>query len=166
MKGHLSLKLFHLTLMCRCTVVCLTRTSIRHRWCVRAHHFCLLQVSILLPRSHAYLNGSPPTSTLLVCAISSKFYTARPELHPRLTSLAKSLAFSVPEKGYKSVEIVQAYLLLTLWGCGPVERYEHDKTWLLLGMGIRLVIVDSYYYPTLMIPNVIPCQNRYGLELT
>ena len=134
--------------------------------CSRSPFLLTTSKCFCLRLSHAYLNGSPPTSTLLVCAISSKFYTARPELHPRLTSLAKSLAFSVPEKGYKSVEIVQAYLLLTLWGCGPVERYEHDKTWLLLGMGIRLVIVDSYYYPTLMIPNVIPCQNRYGLELT
>lgn len=45
----------------------------------------------------------------------------------------------MPEAGYKSIEIVQAYLLLSLWGCGPVERYEQDKTWLLLGMGIRFV---------------------------
>lgn len=49
------------------------------------------------------------------------------------------MAFSVPEKGYKSLEIIQAYLLLTLWGCGAVERYEYDKTWLLLGIAIRLV---------------------------
>ncbi|TDL24905.1 hypothetical protein BD410DRAFT_744627 [Rickenella mellea] len=73
-----------------------------------------------------------------ICAISSKFYEARSELHPRLTNMAKKLAFSVPEQGYKSIEIVQAYLLLTLWGCGPVERYEQDKTWLLLGMAIRM----------------------------
>ncbi|KAG7092912.1 hypothetical protein E1B28_009217 [Marasmius oreades] len=73
-----------------------------------------------------------------ICAISSKFYTARPDLHPRLTELAKKLAFSVPSQGYKSVEIVQAYLLLTLWGCGAVERYEQDKTWMLLGMAIRM----------------------------
>jgi hypothetical protein len=73
----------------------------------------------------------------IVCAISSKFYTAKPELHPRLTELAKKLAFSVPGQGYKSVEIVQAYLLLTLWGCGAVERYEQDKTWMMLGMAIR-----------------------------
>ncbi|KAF8891374.1 fungal-specific transcription factor domain-containing protein [Infundibulicybe gibba] len=73
-----------------------------------------------------------------ICAISSKFYTAKPDLHPQLTELAKKLAFSVPAKGYKSVEIVQAYLLLALWGCGAVERYEQDKTWLLLGMAIRM----------------------------
>ncbi|EKM82370.1 hypothetical protein AGABI1DRAFT_52492 [Agaricus bisporus var. burnettii JB137-S8] len=73
-----------------------------------------------------------------ICSIASKFYTANPDLHPKLTELAKKLAFSVPAKGYKSVEIVQAYLLLSLWGCGAVERYEQDKTWLLLGMAIRM----------------------------
>ena len=30
-------------------------------------------------------------------------------------------------QGYKSVEIVQAYLLLSLWGSGAVERYEQYK---------------------------------------
>ncbi|TFK36330.1 fungal-specific transcription factor domain-containing protein [Crucibulum laeve] len=73
-----------------------------------------------------------------ICSIASKFYTEKPDLHPRLTELAKKLAFSVPAQGYKSVEIVQAYLLLALWGCGAVERYEQDKTWLLLGMAIRM----------------------------
>lgn len=64
-------------------------------------------------------------------------------MHGRLSDLAQKLAFSVPEKGYKSLEIIQAYLLLTLWGCGAVERYEYDKTWLLLGMAIRLVCSTS-----------------------
>ncbi|KAJ7137857.1 fungal-specific transcription factor domain-containing protein [Mycena epipterygia] len=73
-----------------------------------------------------------------ICAISSKFYDGNPELHPKLTEMAKKLAFSVPARGYKSLEIVQAYLLLALYGCGAVERYEQDKTWLLLGMAIRM----------------------------
>ncbi|KAF5373845.1 hypothetical protein D9758_000913 [Tetrapyrgos nigripes] len=73
-----------------------------------------------------------------ICAIASKFYVEKPELHSRLAELSKKLAFGVPAAGYKSVEIVQAYLLLTLWGCGAVERYEQDKTWLLLGMAIRM----------------------------
>ncbi|KAK7038187.1 fungal-specific transcription factor domain-containing protein [Favolaschia claudopus] len=73
-----------------------------------------------------------------ICAIASKFYDANPELHPKLTELAKKLAFSVPAAGYKSLEIVQAYLLLALYGCGAVERYEQDRTWLLLGMAIRI----------------------------
>ncbi|KAF8237671.1 hypothetical protein L208DRAFT_476330 [Tricholoma matsutake] len=75
-----------------------------------------------------------------ICSIASKFYTAKPELHSRLTELAKKLAFTVPAQGYKSLEIVQAYLLLSLWGCGAAERYEQDKTWLLLGIAIRMAV--------------------------
>ena len=77
--------------------------------------------------------------TCEVCSIASRFYTKRPELHAKLSELARKLAFNVPAQGYKSVEIVQAYLLNTLWGCGPVERYEQDRTWMLLGMAIRFV---------------------------
>ncbi|KEP52395.1 fungal Zn(2)-cys(6) binuclear cluster domain protein [Rhizoctonia solani 123E] len=73
-----------------------------------------------------------------ICSIAAKFYLKKPELYLKLASIAKKLAFSVPERGYKSVEIVQAYILLSLWGSGPVERYEQDKTWLLLGLGIRM----------------------------
>ncbi|KAF8621511.1 hypothetical protein AX15_007741 [Amanita polypyramis BW_CC] len=73
-----------------------------------------------------------------ICAIASKFYKEKPELHCRLTEIVSKLAFNVPARGYKSVEIVQAYLLLALYGCGAVERYEQDKTWLLLGMAIRM----------------------------
>ena len=94
---------------------------------------------------HSIIKLWPSTNKyrILVCAISSKFYGERPELHNLLTDLSRKLAFSVPEQGYKSIEIVQAYLLLALWGCGPAERFEQDKTWLLLGMGIRYL--RSYF---------------------
>ncbi|KAG1734300.1 fungal-specific transcription factor domain-containing protein [Suillus lakei] len=67
-----------------------------------------------------------------------------------LQELAQKLAFSVPAKGYKSLEIVQAYLLLTHWGCGAVERYEYDKTWLLLGMAIRMATDLNLHRKTTM----------------
>ncbi|KAF9645083.1 hypothetical protein BDM02DRAFT_3190029 [Thelephora ganbajun] len=73
-----------------------------------------------------------------ICAIAAKFYPEKPDLHAKLTDISKKLAFSVPEHGYKSLEIVQAYLLLTLYGSGAVERYEQDRTWMLLGMAIRM----------------------------
>ncbi|KAF9014122.1 hypothetical protein BDQ17DRAFT_1396179 [Cyathus striatus] len=66
-----------------------------------------------------------------ICSIASKFYTEKPDLHPRLTELAKKLAFSGLQRAI-------TYLLLALWGCGAVERFEQDKTWLLLGMAIRM----------------------------
>jgi len=85
----------------------------------------------------SYGNHVLKPQTLEVCAISARFYDARPELHNKLTDISQKLAFSVPAAGYKSLEIVQAYLLLSLWGTGPVERYEQDRTWMLLGMAIR-----------------------------
>ncbi|KAG8798478.1 hypothetical protein FRC16_007195 [Serendipita sp. 398] len=85
----------------------------------------------------ALICSRSPFLLTTICAISSKFYQKDEELHSKLTKLVNKLAWSVPERGYKSVEIVQAYLLLSLWG-SPVERYEHDRTWMLLGMAIRM----------------------------
>ena len=75
-----------------------------------------------------------------VCAVASRFYEPRADLHAKLSELARKLAFSVPAAGYKSVEIVQAYIINVLWGSGPVQRYEQDQTWMLLGMAIRYAL--------------------------
>lgn len=63
----------------------------------------------------------------------------RPELHAELSTYAKRLAFEVPSRGYKSVEVCQAYLLLSVWTLGPEKTFEQDRTWLMLGMAIRFV---------------------------
>ena len=34
--------------------------------------------------------------------------------------------------------MVQAYLLLSLWTLGPEKTFEQDRTWLMLGMAIRM----------------------------
>lgn len=44
----------------------------------------------------------------------------------------------MPSRGYKSVEVCQAYLLLSLWTLGPEKTFEQDRTWLMLGMAIRM----------------------------
>lgn len=54
-----------------------------------------------------------------ICAIAARYYTKRPELHAELSVYAKRLAFEVPSRGYKSVEVCQAYLLLAMWTLGP-----------------------------------------------
>ncbi|KAA1469252.1 hypothetical protein DENSPDRAFT_834825 [Dentipellis sp. KUC8613] len=99
-----------------------------------------MHCNVLDPAFHtpSLVCSRSPFLLTVICAIASKFYPARPELHPKLSDLARKMAFNVPAQGYKSVEIVQAYLLMTLWGCGPVERYEQDKTWLILGLAIRM----------------------------
>jgi hypothetical protein len=119
----------------------LFKIFIRLRWCAREVHSCLPLVRISPIPSFAFVFPDlliPSLPVSAVCAIASKFYTDRPDLHPRLNRIVKKLSFNVPERGFKSLEIVQAYLLLALWGCGPVERFEQDKTWLLLGLAIRM----------------------------
>lgn len=99
-----------------------------------------MHCSVLVPDFHtpSLVCSRSPFLLTVICAIASKFYPDRPDLHPRLNRIVKKLSFNVPERGFKSLEIVQAYLLLALWGCGPVERFEQDKTWLLLGLAIRM----------------------------
>lgn len=36
------------------------------------------------------------------------------------------------------MEVCQAYLLLSMWTLGPEKTFEQDRTWLMLGMAIRM----------------------------
>lgn len=74
----------------------------------------------------------------VICALAARYYTKRPELHSSLSAYAKRLSFEVPSRGYKSVEVCQAYLLLAMWTLGPEKTFEQDRTWLMLGMAIRM----------------------------
>ncbi|WVR07996.1 hypothetical protein IAU60_005039 [Kwoniella sp. DSM 27419] len=74
----------------------------------------------------------------VICALAARYYHKRIDLHALLSAYAKRLAFEVPSRGYKSVEVVQAYLLLSLWTLGPEKTFEQDRTWLMLGMAIRM----------------------------
>ncbi|QRV98273.1 Fungal specific transcription factor domain [Ceratobasidium sp. AG-Ba] len=68
-----------------------------------------------------------------ICAIAAKYYETRPELHLQLSQVARNLAFTVLESGHKSVEVVQAYMLLAIW---PIQ----GRAWLMLGLAIRIAI--------------------------
>ncbi|QRV98251.1 Fungal specific transcription factor domain [Ceratobasidium sp. AG-Ba] len=68
-----------------------------------------------------------------ICAIAAKYYDKKPDLHVQLSQIARNLAFSVLESGDKSVEIVQAYMLLTIW---PIQ----GRAWLMLGLAIRIAL--------------------------
>lgn len=78
----------------------------------RSQFLCTVYVSICR-------SSGAKTDRGRICAIAARFYTNKPGLHSSLSGFAKRLAFEVPSRGYKSVEVVQAYLLLTLWTLGP-----------------------------------------------
>lgn len=52
---------------------------------------------------------------------------------------ARKLASDMIERGFKSIEIVQAYMLLAYYNT-PTERFEDDRTWTYIGLAIRMAV--------------------------
>ncbi|WFD35633.1 hypothetical protein MCUN1_002491 [Malassezia cuniculi] len=102
-------------------------------------HHCSLHLFLLDPEWHTptFVCSRSQFLFTCVCAVASKFYSQRPELYAQCLHRAKKVAFDVLSRGIKSVEIVQGFLLLTLYN-QPAERYEEDRTWLFAGVAIRM----------------------------
>ena len=102
-------------------------------------HHCSQHVVLLDPEWHTptMICGRSPFLFTVICTIAAKFYKKRPELHLKCLQMVRKSAYLVMSRGFKSVEIVQAFMLLTLWNT-PAERFEEDKTWLFSGVAIRM----------------------------
>ena len=70
-----------------------------------------------------------------VCAISLR-YSEKREVYPIAMHFAKSAAANAMIDGYKSVELCQAYILLSIYAV-PARRWEEDRSWLYTGLAIR-----------------------------
>ncbi|KAK7682019.1 hypothetical protein QCA50_014983 [Cerrena zonata] len=73
----------------------------------------------------------------VVCAVASRFYAAKSEIYPIAMHFAKHAAANALITGWKSVELAQAYFLLSIFGT-PAKRWEEDRSWLYIGLAIRL----------------------------
>ncbi|RPD54605.1 hypothetical protein L226DRAFT_547907 [Lentinus tigrinus ALCF2SS1-7] len=73
----------------------------------------------------------------VVCAISSRYYTEKSDIYPIAMHFAKHAAASALLNGWKSVELSQAYILMSLYGV-PARRWEEDRNWLYTGLAIRI----------------------------
>ena len=71
----------------------------------------------------------------IVCAISLR-YSEKCEVYPIAMLFAKSAVANTMIDGYKSVELCQAYILLSIYGV-PARRWEEDPSWLYTGLAIR-----------------------------
>lgn len=97
-------------------------------------------VSILDPLLHtpATTFGRCPFLFTVVCAISSRYYTEkRPELYSLAMHFARKAAASSLIEGAKSVELCQAYILMSVYSM-PSRRWEDAREWLYLGLAIRM----------------------------
>ncbi|KAI9445815.1 hypothetical protein F5148DRAFT_1153666 [Russula earlei] len=78
-----------------------------------------------------------PFLFLVVCAISS-CYSEKREAYSIAMHFAKTAAANELIDGRKSVELCQAYILLSIYAV-PARRWEEDRSWLYTGLAIRSV---------------------------
>ncbi|KAJ7486494.1 hypothetical protein FB451DRAFT_1337421 [Mycena latifolia] len=73
----------------------------------------------------------------VVCAISSRYYPEKSEIYPIAMHFAKHAAANALIDGWKSVELCQAYILMSTFAV-PARKWEEDRSWLYTGLAIRL----------------------------
>lgn len=96
----------------------------------------------------------------IVCAISSRYYPGRPGLYEELITYAQLAAGTALISGPKTVETVSAYILLSLYPV-PMRRWEEDRTWLYLGLAIRVATDLNLHVPS----SVRPRNETHAREL-
>ncbi|KAI0048449.1 hypothetical protein FA95DRAFT_1490742 [Auriscalpium vulgare] len=95
-------------------------------------------ISLLDPKIHtpASTFSRCPFLFTVVCAISSR-YSEKPEVYPIAMHFAKSAAANALIDGWKTVELCQAYILMSIYAV-PARRWEEDRSWLYTGLAIRI----------------------------
>ncbi|KAK0519435.1 hypothetical protein OC842_007458, partial [Tilletia horrida] len=130
-------------------------------------HNCSTHVILLDPEMHtpALICARSPFLFSAVCTVASRFYShKRPDLYAKCLAESKRCAYDIMSRGYKSVEIVQGFLLLSLW-TQPSERYETDKTWLFSGVAMRMATdLNLHRKSTLTLPPDVSPNDPVVLE--
>ncbi|OBZ72956.1 Protein priB [Grifola frondosa] len=96
----------------------------------------------------------------VVCAISSRYYPEKSDIYPVAMHFAKHAAAQALLNGWKSVELAQAYILMSLYGV-PARRWEEDRSWLYTGLAIRIATDLNLH----QVSNVQPKSDRQRREL-
>ncbi|KAF9222143.1 hypothetical protein BS17DRAFT_818833 [Gyrodon lividus] len=73
----------------------------------------------------------------VICAISSRYYAEKSEIYPVAMHFAKHSAANALIDGWKSVELCQAYILMSIYAV-PARRWEEDRSWLYTGLAVRI----------------------------
>ncbi|KAG5730335.1 Protein priB [Termitomyces sp. T112] len=96
-------------------------------------------ISLLDPDLHtpASTFARCPFLFTVICAISSRYYVEKSEIYPIAMHFAKHSAANALIDGWKSVELCQAYILMSIYAV-PARRWEEDRSWLYTGLAIRI----------------------------
>ncbi|KAF7373016.1 hypothetical protein MSAN_00509000 [Mycena sanguinolenta] len=96
-------------------------------------------ISLLDPVLHTPISTFTrcPVLFTVVCAVSSRYYTAKSEIYPIAMHFAKHSASNALNEGWKTIELCQVYILLSIYSV-PGQKWEEDCSWLYSGVAIRL----------------------------
>ncbi|EIN06539.1 hypothetical protein PUNSTDRAFT_72698 [Punctularia strigosozonata HHB-11173 SS5] len=95
-----------------------------------------------------------------ICAISSRYSPEKSEIYSIAMHFAKSEASNALIHGWKTVELCQAYLLMSMYGV-PAKRWEEDRSWLYTGLAIRIAMDLNLHVP----PQTKPQNERQEREV-
>ncbi|KAJ7774168.1 hypothetical protein DFH07DRAFT_767379 [Mycena maculata] len=90
---------------------------------------------------------TPERTFAQFCAISSRYYLEKSEIYPIAMHFAKHSAANALTDGWKSIELCQAYILMSIYAA-PVLKWEEDRSWLYAGLAIHLATDLSLHKPT------------------
>ncbi|KAF9005589.1 fungal-specific transcription factor domain-containing protein [Cyathus striatus] len=75
----------------------------------------------------------------VVCAVASRYYTARPSMYALAMEFARDAAGKNLIEGRRSLDICQAYLIMAVYPV-PKKKWTEDRSWLLMGVAIRMAM--------------------------
>ncbi|EGN95435.1 hypothetical protein SERLA73DRAFT_60649, partial [Serpula lacrymans var. lacrymans S7.3] len=95
--------------------------------------------SVLDPEYHtaARLIWSSPFLFTVICAVAARHYNKRPNFYSLAMEFAKDAAGKTLIEPLKSVDICQAYLILSVYP-EPKKKWADDRSWLLMGVAFRM----------------------------
>ncbi|KIK36949.1 hypothetical protein CY34DRAFT_16042 [Suillus luteus UH-Slu-Lm8-n1] len=101
-------------------------------------------IGLLDPTLHTSQTIFQRRPFLFTSAVSSRYYKEKSEIYPVFMHFAKHTAANALIYGWKSVELCQAYILISIYAV-PARRWEEDRSWLYTGLAARLEFASGVY---------------------
>ncbi|THU99310.1 hypothetical protein K435DRAFT_751881 [Dendrothele bispora CBS 962.96] len=104
--------------------------------------------SILDPALHTPENliWTSPFLFTVICAVALRYCQSQRKLYHLAQDFARDAAGKALVEGSKSVDICQAYLLLAVYPV-PKKKWTEDRSWLLMGVAIRMALELDLHHP-------------------
>ncbi|KAI0830360.1 hypothetical protein BC628DRAFT_1408462 [Trametes gibbosa] len=73
----------------------------------------------------------------VICTVASRYYDEKPHIYGMAIHFAKAAAANAIIDGWKTVEMIQAFALWSVYN-PPARRWEEDRAWCYTGIAFRL----------------------------